>query len=260
MKTDVNGVSHSYEVRGNGSEAILFIHGLGGTRNFWYPQIQTLARTFTVISYDLRGSGRSGLSDEAYSMAGWVDDAIALLDELRVEQVHIVAHSMGTVIAQYFAVHHPHRTRSLTLVGPIVEIGPAGKDGLRNRANTVREQGMDAVADSICEGGLSAATKGAHPEIVALIRDMLMSQPAEGYARSCEALAAASAIDHSQVNVPVLLIAGDEDNTSPYAVSRRLAGAFPNAKAITLPQCGHWLSLEQPGLVTSALHDFLIRA
>ncbi|WAH39350.1 alpha/beta fold hydrolase [Alicyclobacillus dauci] len=259
MKTELNGVSHYYEVRGNGPEAILFIHGLGGNSNFWYPQAQILARTFTVISYDLRGSGRAELGNEPYGMEVWVDDATALLDQLQIDKVHVVAHSMGTLIAQYFAVSHPDRTLSLTLVGPIIEIGAAGKEGLQARAKTVREQGMEAIADAICDGGLSASTKGSHPEIVALIRDMLMNQPAEGYARSCEALAAARAIEHHQVTVPVLLIAGDEDNTSPYAVARRLNQGFPNAQEITLAQCGHWLSLEKAGQVTSALHDFFCR-
>ncbi|MCL6632286.1 MAG: alpha/beta hydrolase [Alicyclobacillus herbarius] len=257
MWVDVNGVRHFVEVRGESHESVILIHGLGGTSNIWYPLIRSLSRSYQTVSYDLRGSGRSGVGEGAYSIEGWADDLTALMDTLGIHTAHFVAHSMGTVIAQALAVRHPARCKSLTLLGPIIEFPPAGKEGLVARAAKVREGGMEAVVDTILESALSLATRGARPEIAAGVREILLGQPAEGYARSCEAIAGWNALDARQVRCPALMIAGSEDNTSPLQVTKTLSTLLSRATVRVIHQCGHWMSLEYPGLVERYVLEFL---
>jgi pimeloyl-ACP methyl ester carboxylesterase len=84
-----------------------------------------------------------------------------------------------------------------------------------------------------------------------------MRQDAEGYARHCEALAAAQAADVARIDVPVLLITGDEDNTAPSPACVALTSQFSDAELMILGRTGHWTTLERPAEVSEAILNFL---
>jgi 3-oxoadipate enol-lactonase len=246
----------NYEVKGTG-DVIVFVHGLGGSLNIWNSQVNVCSRYYKTIAYDLRGSGRTETSNPEYSISQFVEDLKDLLDQENVESAHFVGHSLGTLIVQHFAVRYPEKVNSLALVGGIVEIPPAGKEGLAGRSALVKEKGMDAVADAITEGGLSAFTKYANPALVGLVRELLQRNDPEGYAASCRALAEANAIEHQEVSQPVLLVVGDEDKTSPIRMAQQLYKSFPNTTLEVIPDCGHWATIEKPNDVNRALLSFL---
>lgn len=244
------------EINGAG-DPVLFIHGLGGTSNVFGPQVNVLSRFFTCIRFDLPGAGLS-----PSGMAGTIDDlvtsALTVLDRAAVTApVHVVAHSMGTVIAQHLALRAARQVRSLSLLGPIHAPGDAARKGLETRAGIARTEGLTAIADQVVAGGTAAETKANRPEVTAFVRELVMRQPAEGYARHCEALARAEAADVARIPAPVLLITGDEDNTSPSPACAALAGKFPDAELLILDRTGHWPTLERPGEVNKALMNFL---
>lgn len=245
------------ETHGSG-EPILFLHGLGGTSNVFTPQVNVLSRFFTCIRPDLPGHGRSAV-DGPVTIGSLVDSTLEVLDRERVSgPVAIVAHSMGTVVAQHLTLKAPDRVRSLCLIGPVHAPSEAARAGLRERAAKSRLEGLAGIADQIVAGGTSAATKGHRPEVVALVREMIMRQDPEGYALHCEALAGAQPADVASIAAPALLITGDEDNTSPAPASKALASLFPRASLKILDRTGHWATFERPGNVNEALVNFLI--
>ena len=83
-----------------------------------------------------------------------------------------------------------------------------------------------------------------------------MRQDAEGYARTCEALAAAKAADFSKIKCPTLLITGDEDGVAPPAAAKAMAKAIKNSELLLLSGCGHWTPIEKPTEVNDALLNF----
>ncbi|WP_052947904.1 alpha/beta fold hydrolase [Aneurinibacillus tyrosinisolvens] len=256
MLSQMNSLQINYEVKGTG-DVVVFVHGLGGSLNIWNSQVNVCSRYYKTITYDLRGSGRTETSHPEYSISQYVEDLKDLLEQENVDSAHLVGHSMGTLIIQHFATRYPEKVKSLALVGGIVEIPPAGKDGLAARSELVKEKGMDAVADAITEGGLSAYTKFANPALVGLVRELLQRNDSEGYAASCRALADGKAIEHEEITQPVLLIVGDEDKTSPIRMAQQLYKGFSNAKLEIIPDCGHWATIEKPNDVNRALLTFL---
>jgi 3-oxoadipate enol-lactonase len=245
------------EITGSG-DPLLFIHGLGGTNNVFGPQINVLSRFFTCVRYDLPGAGLSSLGN-IKTMDDLVTSAIEALDRAEITvPAHVIAHSMGTVVAQHLALRAPERVRSLSLIGPVHAPPDGVRTALHGRAAKARDEGLTGVADQVVAGGLSAETKAHRPEVAAFVRELVMRQSAEGYARHCEALATVKAADVSKISVPALLITGDEDNTSPAPATAAFAAKFNAARCVIFDRTGHWTTLERPSAVNEALVNFLL--
>src|ERR1700674_218145 len=105
------------EVEGAG-DALIMLHGLGGTSNVYTPQMSLLAPRFRVIRPDLPGSGRSRASD-VLTIQVLVDTLLRALRVLGVEQAHFVGHSLGSIVCQHIAVQQPALVKSLVLIGPL---------------------------------------------------------------------------------------------------------------------------------------------
>ena len=133
----------------------------------------------------------------------------------------------------------------------------ARRQAIRERVAKVRAEGIDSIVDGIVKGGLSPHTFANKPEVVAFVREMLTRQPVEGYARSCEAMGAATAADIAKIACPVLVLSGRDDGVSPVAIGEGLAAELRSAKFQVLEQCGHWHPIEQPAAVNGALNGFL---
>jgi 3-oxoadipate enol-lactonase len=242
------------EVEGRG-DALVMIHGLGGTSNTFQPLLPLLAPRLRVIRPDLPGSGRSRASGPL-SIQLFVDRVAAAARVLGVERGHVTGHSLGAIVSLHLAARHPSLVRSLALFGPLLAPPETARKSLRDRAAAARAEGMQPVADAVVEASLSTESRTSRPVAAALVREMLMRQDAEGYAGTCEALAEAVAADLALVRCPALLVTGDEDPVAPPASVRAMASRLDGARTIVLSRCGHWATLERPEDATRALADF----
>jgi 3-oxoadipate enol-lactonase len=241
---------------GNG-ETLVFVHGLGGSTNTWFPQMQVLRRDLRLIAYDLAGSARSPVTE--ISIGNHVADLERVVAEAGGGRVHLAGHSMGSIICQHFAAKHPADVASLALIGGFPEPPEGARKALRERAAKARAEGMRPIADAIVAAGTSDDTKVNQPAAAAFVRESLMAQQAEGYARNCEALADAKAADLSRIRCRVLLLNGDQDRTAPPDVARGMASALAEAHVQILTGCGHWATIERAKQVNYALTLFYAR-
>ncbi len=242
------------EVAGDGTPVIC-IHGLGGTSNSFAPQMPILA-TMRTIRPDLPCSGRSVNIDKP-SMSGFAAAIARLADTLGVKSAHFLGHSMGTIICQHLAAERSELVRSLTLIGALIQPAQAARDGLGARAMSARSGGMPEIADSIVQNGMSADSRTRNPAAAAFVRETILRQCPEGYARTCEALAEANAANHQRIRCPVLIINGQDDAVATPSVARGLAERITGARAIILPRCGHWATIERPDEINAELRRFL---
>ena len=250
----VNGKELAVEVEGDGP-AVLLVHGLGGTSNFYQPQVAALAERFTVIRPDLHGAGRSPAAGEV-SVDGHADDLAAVLDGLGVESARVAGHSMGTLVVRRLAARHPGKVSHLALLGAVNPPPEAGQQAQRDRAATVRENGQIAVADAVMTNATSEATRRDDPAAAALVRELVLRQDPEGYARNCLALAGTPDPGPVDPALPLLLLTGDEDKVGPPAASHGIAEAHGSAVVEVFDGCGHWTALEKPAEVTAHLLKF----
>lgn len=243
------------EVDGEGTPVVM-VHGLGGTSNTFTPQMGLFRSGYRVIRPDLPGSGRSPYSGDL-SISGFVATLAKACRVLGVDKAHFVGHSLGTIVCQHLAVEHPSLVRSLSLFGPISEPPDAARKGLKDRAAKARAEGMADIADAIVQAATSAETKEHNPLAVALVREMVMRQPADGYAATCEALAGASAADVTRIRCPVLLATGDEDGVAPASGARAIGEKMEKARTKVLNRCGHWATFEKVEDTNRELRDFM---
>lgn len=246
------------EEEGEG-DAVVCVHGLGGSSNTWTPLMPALAR-HRVLRVDLPGSARSQQAEGPLSIARYVDAMVAVCSRLGIARAHWLAHSMGTIVVQHLAVAQPKLVRSLALFGPLAAPTEPARANIRARAAKARAEGMQDITEALLQGSLSADTRQRLPLAVAFVRESLMRQSGEAYARSCEALADAQAADVSPCKLPLLLVTGDEDGVAPPQVVRTLAERFhgaTSARVVVLPRCGHWTPIERHEECVRELRDFL---
>jgi 3-oxoadipate enol-lactonase len=251
----VNGKELAVEVDGDGP-AVLLVHGLGGTSNFYQVQADALVERFRVIRVDSAGAGRSPIAD-GISVESHADDLAAVLTELGVDSAKVVGHSMGTLVVRALAARHPDRVSGLALLGAVREPAEAGRQAQRDRAAVLREKGTAAVAPGVVANALSETTRRERPEVAAFVRELVMRQDPEGYARNCEALAAATDPGPVDPKLPLLLVTGSDDKVGPPEASQELATAHGSATVEILPGVGHWTAIEAARATTDLLLKFL---
>jgi pimeloyl-ACP methyl ester carboxylesterase len=211
-----------------------------------------------VIRPDLPGSARSALPAQALSIQSYVESMEALLADLGIETVHVMAHSMGTMVAQHLAVRNPGLVKSLALFGPMVAPPEPARPNILARAAAARGgvAAIQEIADAIVKGATSRETKELQPAVLALVRESVMRQSPEGYAQSCEALANAHSAAIERVKVPTLLVTGDQDGVAPPANVDAMAARIGGSRRVVFEGCGHWTTFEKPQRCMQELEAF----
>jgi pimeloyl-ACP methyl ester carboxylesterase len=255
------------EIDGEG-DAVLLLHGLGGSSNTFAPLMPALAR-HRVIRVDLPGSARSHRVEGALSIAGFVACAMRALSTAGAmgassaagaARAHVVGHSLGTIVAQHLAAAEPNVVRSLCLFGPLLALPDTARDNIRARGRKARDEGaagMQAIADTLVQTSTSSETKQRRLAAAAFVRESLMRQDPDGYARTCDALADAQPADTGRIACPTLLVTGDEDVVSPPQAVRQMATKIAGARVEVLRGCGHWTPVEKPEECSELLRQFL---
>ena len=235
---------------------VVMIHGLGGSSNTFQPLMARLS-DYRVIRPDMPGAARSGPPTEPLSISGHAAAVLDLLRAMGFMRVHLVGHSMGTLVCQHLAAEVPDLAASLTLCGALTEPTDAARKGLGVRAGVARDKGMAGIADQIIAATLAPRTHAQNPAAVAFVRQSILRQNPEGYARNCAALARATATDPRRIKSPTLLVTGDCDPVAPVRMAQVLADGIAGARLDVLDRCGHWVTVEQPAISSQKLAEHL---
>ena len=250
----INGKLLEVEEHGAG-DALIMVHGLGGTSNSWHPQVALLARSFRVIRLDLEGSGRSPAKGKT-SIASFARDIATLMKKRQIKSAHLVGHSMGTIVCQHIAAKAPASVKSLALLGPLAQPPQPARGAIRERAPAARKEGKNPNSHKLVQIATTAENNTQRPRVAAQVRNVDLAPTLLEVAGVAEALAAAKSADLAKIKCPTLLITGDEDAVAPPAAVQKLGQAIKRAKVVILSGCGHWTPLEKPAEVNAALMNF----
>lgn len=263
--TEINSKPLHYQRLGSGSESFVFVHGLGGSKDYWTPLISalSLSDSATLHLFDLEGHGLSPTHPLSTltieSLAADVGGVFQIAGVSSSNPATLVAHSMGCLVAMRFALDNPDLVKKLILVGPPPSPLPkAASDGSYARAALARSKGMSAVVDAVVGAGTSERTKKENPVAVAAVRLSLLGQDPESYAKACQALAGATqSLDVERLEMPTLIVTGDEDKVSPPALCEKYVDRIKDARHVVLQNTGHWHVYEDVQGVAQSLKGFL---
>ncbi|MBC7938843.1 MAG: alpha/beta fold hydrolase, partial [Chitinophagaceae bacterium] len=127
-------------------DAVVCVHGLGGSSNSFTPLMPALAR-HRVVRVDLPGSARSQHAEGALSIERFADAVQSACARLGITRAHFVGHSLGTIVCQHVAVNAPKLVRSLALFGPLMAPADPARAALRTRAAKARNEGATGMHD-----------------------------------------------------------------------------------------------------------------
>lgn len=262
MQTIERGeVSLSYETDGTGAP-ILFIAGTMCTREVW-SGIRPMLSGFQHIAFDNRDVGRSSLSPVAYSIGDLAQDALALLDGLRIESAHIVGHSMGGQIAQELALLAPARVRSLVLANTWAKFSTRERSLFKLWRDIRRDSSSyDTFLRAVMffSYGATTLTGRSCEEMADAFKAAGEPQTSEAFFRNVTADLAADTADRlHMIEAPTLILWGDEDVIVPPAHAAQLREKIPHAEAVCIEGTGHLSFIEAPEPFGKAVLEFLQR-
>jgi pimeloyl-ACP methyl ester carboxylesterase len=239
--------------------AVVFLHAFPLNRTMWEPQVGALVAESRCITKDVRGFGDSPHAPP-YSMDRYADDVAGVLDALQIEQAVVVGLSMGGYAAFALWRRHRHRIRGLVLADTRSGADtPEGVARRRQMIEIVRTQGSTAIANLQIAGLMGATTREKRPDIYDAVHRMIAQAPVEGIAGALEAMLSRpdSTASLGSINVPTLIVVGEEDTLTPVSESRALNDAIAGSRLEILTQAGHLSSLERPAAFNTVVTEFL---
>ena len=246
-KAQVRGLELAFDDAGAGVPVVL-LHGFPFNRSLWREQVAALKASHRVITPDLRGFGETTATSEPATMEMMAEDVAALLDELKLERVVLGSLSMGGYVALAFYRLFPARVRALMLADTRPQADTAEARANRETlAQRALNEGMQPIADAMLPKLLTPATHKEQPEIVARVREMIMTTSPVGAAAALRGMAVRR--DQTdllpEINVPTLIIVGSEDAITPPQEAELMHRAIRGSLLKVIAGAGHCANLER---------------
>lgn len=259
---EINGARLHYTDEGTGPETIVFSHGLLMSGDMFAAQVAALKDKYRCITYDHRGQGQSAVTEDGYDMETLTGDAAGLIETLDAAPCHFVGLSMGGFVGMRLAARRPELVRSLTLIETSAE-----EEAKENRPRyrmlnfIARWFGLGVVVGRVMPimFGKTFLTDPDRAEEGARWRRHIAANHRIGITRATRGVIerAGVADEIGKIDLPVLIIVGDEDVATVPEKSERMHRAIKGSSLVTIAKAGHSSTIEAPQPVNAALSDFL---
>jgi len=239
---------------------VLMLHGIGGGHLSFAPQVESLASNgYRAVAWDMPGYGHSA-PIEPYTFKGLAESCITLIEGLRCEDVVLVGHSMGGMVAQEVVARRPGLVSRLVLCGTSASFGKPDGDWQRefvaertaplDAGRTMAQLAEQLVPQMVGPGSL--------PEGVRLAQHCMSQVNPSTYKRALEALVTFDRrANLANIHAPTLLIAGEHDRNAPPAVMKKMSQAIVGSTYFEMRGIGHLQNLEAPEDFDAAILNFL---
>ena len=254
--TASDGCSIHYRFDGEeGRPVVMLSNSLGSTLAMWEPQMASLTERYRVLRYDNRGHGQSDAPPGPYTLERVATDARELIAELELAPVLWCGLSMGGMVGMWLGANAAHTLKRAVLANTSPLIGPP--DIWNQRIAMAEKEGMEAMAKTVMPRWLTPPFMEAHPEIAAKLTAMIAATPLQGYIGAAAAVRDMDLRDSlSRITVPVLVIAGSQDPSTPCAMGEQIASGIAGARFAIL-EAAHLSNVEQPEEFNRLIRNFL---
>ena len=251
-----------FDQSGSGTP-LLLIHGFPFDGRSWEGQLKALSGQAHVLAPDLPGFGDSPAGEPPYTVERYAEDCVAVLDGLDItEPVVVGGLSMGGYIALAFVRHFPERVAGLLLAS--TRPGADSEEGKANRDKAIAEvkaKGVAALVEGMHPKLLAPSTYETKPEVAARLKGIMLNASEAGVVGALQAMRDRpdATEELAQIEVPALVIHGEEDGVIPISEAEDMAAALPYAELVRVADAGHLPNMEQPQAFNEAVEAFLGR-
>ena len=246
----------SARVLGQGSTIVL-LHSLLADRGSFDPLAQLLAATHRVVMLDLPGfAGSHPVTGGLEAVADRVAEAIRAL---QLEQAPIMlGNGYGGFVALMAAIRHPGVARRLVLADCGAAFSEPGRQAFRAMSAGAAAKGLEGIADVAMRRLFSPAFQAQHPDLIAQRRERFVAVHPETFHAACAALATLDLrAQAASLQVPALVLVGEQDEATPPEMARELASLLPDARFEMLAGCAHVPQLQAPEQFLAAIASFI---
>ncbi len=245
-RIDVGGHRLRVDVSGQGPPDLLCLHGLVDRLEIWHRMLAPLSERGRVIRVDQRGHGESEAPPGPYLRRDLASDVAAVIQALGSGRAVLVGHSMGGIVSMATALEHPDRVAGLVLIGTASQCSEKVAGWYERIAVAGERDGAEGLARAIY-GEKSKKFVTGDAQGIAHVTRMLKSLFGDPLTPKLP-----------EIHCPVLLVVGEKDPMGPRA-SEIIAGELPDAQLEVVPDCGHWVHVEEPEAVMQAFDPWLRR-
>lgn len=246
-----------FEQKGSGIPVVL-LHGYLGSRRYWSDVYPALVSRYRVILADVRGHASSPATEGIYTMEQLAEDTVALLDRYEIPKAYVFGHSLSGYSTLALAEKYPDRLLGFGLIhSTSLPDTDAAKEGRLQTAERVKTEGVSPLVDGLIPKLFAPDNREAMEKKVTTAKEIGYAASPQG-AIGC-ALGMRERPDRThvlrQTNLPVLLLAGEQDEVIP--PDRRFPVSGGHITAVTLPRTGHMSMMEDPSRLTDEIVEFI---
>lgn len=248
MRAKINGIEMTYKVSGRtDAPAVVLHHPLATNLSTWDALTAALEPTYRVIRMDARGHGKTEAPDGAYSFETLTADVIGLLDHLDLAKAHFLGLSMGGMVGQYLGILHPDRFHSLCLVSTTSAVPSQAWSLWDERIRVAATGDLSSLVDAAVARWVTPATAKNKPELVAQLKEMMLSTPAKGYGGWCHAIRNLNITARlKEIELPTRVIVGQADPATPVLAAKVIHEKIAGSDLVVIPGVSHMLHVEAP--------------
>jgi 3-oxoadipate enol-lactonase len=254
-----DGAEIFYDVAGSGPPVIL-LHPFPLNHEFWLPVSKFLSSRYCIIMPDLRGHGESGLGDGSATMQKHASDVARVMTDTGAERAPLVGVSIGGYTIFEFWRRFRERVSTLVLCNTKAPAdAPDARHARLESANDVLQRGTDPFFDGMAQKCFGETTRHSRPDLVEGALRMMRRMSAEDIAGVQSGMAERpdSVSTLKTINVPTLIITGDEDKMTGFPEAELMKQNIPNSQMKVVAKAGHYAAWEQPEEVGKLLRNFL---
>jgi len=248
-----------YDTTGAGP-AVILLHPFPLHHEFWLPAAQFLGARYRLIMPDLRGHGESGLGEAPATLEKHAADVVRVMDDAGVERAPLVGVSIGGYVIFEFWRRSRERVRALVLSNTKApDDTPEARNARLESAKDVLERGTGTFFEGMLEKCLGETTRLLRPDLVRGSLGMMRAMSAEDVAGVQRGMAerADSRAILSTIDVPTLILTGDEDRMTGIPEAEAMKAKIPRSQMKVVAKAGHYSAWEQPEEVGRVLRQFL---
>jgi 3-oxoadipate enol-lactonase len=257
QSVNVNGVEIAYRFDGPQDGRVLLVaNSLMANGSMWDGNVTAFSDRYRVLRYDKRGHGGSSVVPGPYTISQLADDAVGLLDALKIEKVHFMGLSIGGMIGQQLGARYPERIHSLSLCNTASEMPP--RSLWEERFQTARTQGIADLVDGTIGRWFTAPFIKRAPQEIEKVRQMILGTNVDGYIGCGSAVRdMAQSTMLLKIKAPTLVLSGRDDPACTVEQGFVLNRLIDGSRMVIIEEAAHLSNIEQPQRFNQTVREFI---